>query len=202
MQEFVESCWLNRRVKIGKSGQKQGSDGNTLLGCSDLQAETEQGHKENDRNILWSLVEFWVYFSGIKISIGSLVVDIAVHFAKNLSNEESSKGMQRICMIGDNSLTGIHVQSFRYQLRRAPPTFGHWLARIAAPARSALRAWLRGVFWNSPETLAAASPSYPSSPSWCERRAAHGLVRFSKGLRGIKGSNLSFRRCATMGIHP
>lgn len=54
---------------------------------------------------------------------------------------------------------------------------------------------------------------FPRDPSGCiaivpfftfvvRKAAAHGLVRFSKGLRGIKGSNLSFRRCATMGIHP
>jgi hypothetical protein len=29
-----------------------------LLGCCDLQTGTEQGHKENERNILWNLVEF------------------------------------------------------------------------------------------------------------------------------------------------
>ena len=55
---------------------------------------------ENERNILWNLVEFsFLYYSGIywvldfyRILWVLLVVDIAVHSAKNLSNEEGNKG--------------------------------------------------------------------------------------------------------------
>jgi len=55
---------------------------------------------ENERNILWNLVEFrFLYYSGIywvldfyRILWALLVVDIAVHSAKNLSSEEGNKG--------------------------------------------------------------------------------------------------------------
>ena len=103
MQEFAESCWINRRVQIGKSGQ-QGSDGNPLLGCWDLLTGTKQGHEENDRHILWNLVGFrflWWNLVGFRFLYVSLVLDIALHFAKILSNEEGNKGFVWLFLSGE-----------------------------------------------------------------------------------------------------
>ena len=86
-------CWINKTIQIGKSWQ-QGSDGKLFIG---VLRSSEWNRAGGTRKMieLFNIILFNIQFS--------LVVDIAVHFAKNLSNEEGRNGFETGSLLDRNS---------------------------------------------------------------------------------------------------